>query len=138
MAHALEARVPYLDKEVFKAARCLCDRDKLSHDTTKYILRDAFSDLLNRETVVRPKKATRSRPRLASGRAVRLGEEAPVRKPAEQYIDTAEALRLLDLHREGKGDYYHHIWVLLSFLTWYRLYIADAENTKRRVAAGEL
>ena len=139
MAHALEARVPYLDKEVFKAARCLCDRDKLSHDTTKYILRDAFSDLLNRETVVRPKKGypvpvrVWLRDELYDWAKKRLSEN-----PAEQYIDTAEALRLLDLHREGKGDYYHHIWVLLSFLTWYRLYIADAENTKRRVAAGEL
>lgn len=139
MAHALEARVPYLDKEVFKAARCLCDRDKLSHDTTKYILRDAFSDLLNRETVVRPKKGypvpvrVWLRDELYDWAKKRLSEN-----PAEQYIDTAEALRLLELHREGKGDYYHHIWVLLSFLTWYRLYIADAENTKRRVAAGEL
>lgn len=139
MAHALEARVPYLDKEVFKAARSLCDRDKLSHDTTKYILRDTFSDLLNRETVVRPKKGYPVPVRVwLRGELYEWARHILAENPAEQYIDTAEALRLLELHRTGKGDYYHHIWVLLSFMTWYRLYIADAETTKRRVAEGEL
>ena len=139
MAHALEARVPYLDKEVFKAARSLCDRDKLSHDTTKYILRDTFSDLLNRETVVRPKKGYPVPVRVwLRGELYECARHILAENPAEQYIDTAEALRLLELHRAGKGDYYHHIWVLLSFMTWYRLYIADAETTKRRVAEGEL
>lgn len=139
MAHALEARVPYLDKEVFKAARSLCDRDKLSHDTTKYILRDTFSDLLNRETVVRPKKGYPVPVRVwLRGELYEWARHILAENPAEQYIDTAEALRLLELHRVGKGDYYHHIWVLLSFMTWYRLYIADAETTKRRVAEGEL
>ena len=139
MAHALEARVPYLDKEVFKAARSLCDRDKLSHDTTKYILRDTFSDLLNRETVVRPKKGYPVPVRVwLRGELYEWARHILAENPAEQYIDTAEALRLLELHRTGKGDYYHHIWVLLSFMTWYRLYIADAETTKRHVAEGEL
>ena len=139
MAHALEARVPYLDKEVFKAARSLCDRDKLSHDTTKYILRDTFSDLLNRETVVRPKKGYPVPVRVwLRGELYEWARHILAENPAEQYIDTAEALRLLELHRAGKGDYYHQIWVLLSFMTWYRLYIADAETTKRRVAEGEL
>lgn len=139
MAHSLEARVPYLDKEVFKAARELCDRDKITHDTTKFILRDAFSDLLNKETVARAK----------------LGYPVPVRvwlrdelydwaadiirsNPAPELIDTAEALRLLEAHRRGTVDCYHHIWVLLSFITWYRLYITDAEETRRRVRDGEL
>ena len=82
MAHALEARVPYLDKEVFKAARSLCDRDKLSHDTTKYILRDTFSDLLNRETVVRPKKGYPVPVRVwLRGELYRCGRTHSCRKP---------------------------------------------------------
>jgi asparagine synthase (glutamine-hydrolysing) len=139
MAHSLEARVPYLDKEVFKAARELCDGDKLRNDTTKYILRDAFADLLNKETVMRPK----------------LGYPVPVRvwlkdelydwaaniikeSTATEYINNDEAMKLLEMHREGKGDYYRHIWVILTFITWYRLYVSDAENTKKRILAGKL
>ncbi|PKM62000.1 MAG: asparagine synthase (glutamine-hydrolyzing), partial [Firmicutes bacterium HGW-Firmicutes-21] len=139
MAHSLEARVPYLDKEVFKAARELCDSDKINKKTTKYILRDAFSDILNKETVLRPK----------------LGYPVPVRvwlkdelydwaaeiikeSTATEFIDSNAALGLLEQHRNGKGDYYRHIWVILTFLTWHRLYIAEAEKTKNRILSGEL
>lgn len=123
MAHSLEARVPFLDKEVFAAASELCDGDKLHAGTTKYILRDTFRDLLNPETVVRPK----------------LGYPVPVRawlkdelydwaadiikmNPAEEFINTAEALKLLEENRRGRRDLYHHVWLVLSFITWYKLY----------------
>ena len=130
MAHSLEARVPFLDKEVFKAASLLCNKDKIKKHTTKYILRDAFSDLLNKETVVRPK----------------LGYPVPVRvwlkdelydwaadiiknSTATDYIVSSEALKLLENHRKGKADLYHQIWVILTFITWYKLYV-DGEYKK--------
>lgn len=139
MANSLEARVPFLDKEVFAAAAELCDGEKLKNGTTKYILRDTFEDLLNPETVVRPK----------------LGYPVPVRvwlkdelydwaadiiknSTAAEYINSAEALKILEKHRRGKGDWYHHIWAILCFITWYKLYVTDAENTKKRVMDGEL
>jgi len=123
MANSLEARVPFLDKEVFAAAD-LCDGEKLKNGTTKFILRDTFRDLLNAETIVRPK----------------LGYPVPVRvwlkdelydwaveiikgNTATDYINTAEALKLLEQHRKGKRDLYHHIWVILCFITWYKLYV---------------
>lgn len=126
MASSLEARVPFLDKEVFAAASELTDGDKLQSGTTKFILRDTFRDLLNAETIVRPK----------------LGYPVPVRtwlkdelydwaadiiknNPAEQYINTEQALKLLEQHRKGKKDLYHQIWVILSFLTWYKLNISN-------------
>lgn len=124
MAHCLEARVPFLDKEVFKAASALCDSDKIRKGTTKYILRDAFSDLVNPETVMRPK----------------LGYPVPVRvwlkdqlydwardiitnSTAEEYINSTEALKLLEAHRRGNADLYHEIWTVLTFITWHKLYI---------------
>lgn len=139
MGNALEARVPFLDKEVFEAASELCDGDKLRNGTTKYILRDAFSDIVNKETLVRPK----------------LGYPVPVRvwlkdelydwaadiikgSAAEEFINGAEALKLLERHRKGKGDFYHQLWVILSFISWYKLYVADAQETKSRILDGEL
>lgn len=139
MASSLEARVPFLDKEVFAAAADLCDGEKLNSGTTKFILRDTFRDLLNPETVVRPK----------------LGYPVPVRvwlkdelydwaadiiknSTATDYINSAEALKLLEKHRRGKGDWYHHIWAILCFITWYGLYVTNAEDTKKRVIKGEL
>lgn len=139
MANSLEARVPFLDKEVFAAAAELADGEKLKDGTTKYILRDTFRDLLNAETVVRPK----------------LGYPVPVRvwlkdelydwaadiikgSTATEYINSAEALKLLEKHRKGKGDWYHHIWAILCFITWYKLYVTDAEATKDKVIKGIL
>ncbi len=126
MANSLEARVPFLDKEVFKAASLLCDTDKIHNHTTKYILRDTFADILNKETVMRPK----------------LGYPVPVRvwlkdelydwaadiiknNAATDYIVTSEALKLLEAHRKGKADLYHQIWAILTFITWYKIYICD-------------
>ncbi len=130
MANSLEARVPYLDKEVFKVASMLCDRDKLNKNTTKFILRDAFADMLNSSTVMRPK----------------LGYPVPVRvwlkdelydwarniiteNPAEEFIDATEALKILDMHRNGKADLYHQIWSVLTFETWYKLYVTKKTQT---------
>ena len=124
MAHSLEVRVPFLDKEVFEFARKLHTEDKLSHGTTKYIFRHAFRDLVNPETVMRPK----------------LGYPVPVRKwlknelydwakdiitnsSADAYIDKKEALRMLDAHREGREDNYRKLWVVLVFMRWYDLFV---------------
>jgi len=139
MAHSLELRVPFLDREVFGVARTLRDQDKYRKGTTKYILRDAFRDIVNPETFMRPK----------------LGYPVPVRKwlknemydwardiingsGADEYINKAEALRLLEDHKAGRADNYRPLWVILVFMIWHRLYIEDAENTRRRIISGEI
>jgi len=139
MYHSLEVRVPFLDKEVFRVAQSLCDGDKLSHGTTKYILRDAFRDLIDEATFLRPK----------------LGYPVPVRAwlknelypwareilenmTCTDYIRREAALQMLEEHREGKADHYRKLWTILVFATWYRLYVSDRETTQNRVLNGEL
>ena len=139
MYHSLEVRVPFLDKEVFRVASSLCDEEKLSHGTTKFILRDAFRDLVDEATFLRPK----------------LGYPVPVRAwlkkelypwakeilenmTCTDYIDRKAALQMLEDHKEGKGDYYRKLWTILVFATWYRLYVSDCDETRRRVILGEL
>ena len=56
----------------------------------------------------------------------------------DEFIDKNTVLRMLDDHREGKADNYKPLWNILTFITWYRLYVGDIENTRRRVLAGEL
>ena len=57
---------------------------------------------------------------------------------ADQYIDKAAALKLLEDHRTEKADNYRKLWSILVFITWYNMYIADADNTRRRILDGEL
>jgi len=133
MAHSLEVRVPFLDKEVFKFASTLTDKDKLSHKTTKYILRYTFKDLVDEATFMRPK----------------WGYPVPVRKwlknelypwakdiiensTADDYIVKEEALKLLEAHRDGTADNYRKLWVILVFITWYRLYVTDINNSIKK------
>ncbi len=139
MYHSLEVRVPFLDREVFRVAASLCDDEKLKKGTTKFILRDAFRDLVDEATFLRPK----------------LGYPVPVRAwlkdelypwakeilenmTCTEYIDRAAALRLLEDHKEGRADNYRKLWTLLVFVTWYRLNVSDREGTKLRVLNGEI
>jgi asparagine synthase (glutamine-hydrolysing) len=137
MAHSLEARVPYVDREVFEAARSLNDKDKFKGGTTKHILRDAFKDILDSETVVRPK----------------LGYPVPVRKwlkkelfewaktiietsTVDKYVNKEAALRLLVDHQTGKSDNYREIWVILVFMTWHKIHVEQKEQTKQKILKG--
>lgn len=135
MAHSLEIRVPFLDREVFDVARTLTEKDKLSHHTTKYILREAFRDMVDEATVLRPK----------------LGYPVPVRKwlrgeelypfareifensTADAFVSRDYCLRLLDEHRDGKADHYRRLWTLMVFVTWYRLYVTEQGKISRDV-----
>ena len=139
MGNSLEVRVPFLDKEVFKFASTLKDTDKLQNGTTKYILRYAFQDYVDPATFMRPK----------------LGYPVPVRvwlknelyewardiirnSKADDYIDSQAALKMLEDHRTGKADNYRKLWSILVFITWHRLYIAEADKTRERILRGEL
>src|SRR6185295_3263305 len=55
MAHGLEARSPFLDRELVEYAAALPDHFKLSGRRTKAILRDAFTDLVPPEVERRGK-----------------------------------------------------------------------------------
>lgn len=139
MANSLEVRVPYLDKEVFAAAQALTSKDKLAHGTTKYILRHAFRDLLNEETVMRPKLGYPVPVRLWLKNELYDWARDIILSPyADEFIEKSAVLEMLEQHRKGEKDNYKPLWNILTFITWYRLYVADIENTRLRVLAGEL
>jgi len=139
MYHSLEVRVPFLDKEVFRTARELCDGDKLAHGTTKYILRDAFRDLVDEATFVRPKLGYPVPVRVWLRDELYLwAKEIIENMTCEDYIKKEAALKMLEEHKEGKKDHYRHLWTILVFITWYRLYVSGADETKKRVLLGEI
>lgn len=139
MAHSLEVRVPFLDREVWKFASTLAVDDKLREGTTKYILRYAFKDYVNPETFMRPKLGYPVPVRVwLRGELYEWARDIIQNSKADEYIDKQAALKMLEDHRTGKADNYRKLWSILVFITWYRLYIADAEETKKRLLKGEL
>ncbi len=139
MHHSLEVRVPFLDKEVFRVAALLCDEDKLSHGTTKFILRDAFRDLVDEATFLRPKLGYPVPVRVwLKNELYPWAKEILENMTCTDYINREAALKMLEDHREGRADNYRKLWTILVFATWYRLYVTERDKTCRRVLEGEL
>ncbi len=124
MAHSLELRVPYLDREVANLSETIPDSLKYKAGKTKYILRKAFEPILPRTTADRKK----------------LGFPTPVKhwlkkNPTEikrtidnnqyvkKFLDQAAIDQLFSGHASGKADNSRKIYVLLMLSLWYNQYI---------------
>ncbi len=127
MAHSLEARSPFLDKDVVDFAHHLPDHLRVSGDTTKFLLKHAFSDLLPKEITHRRKKGF-SVPvdRWLAGELAPMMREVLVEDP--KYVQTfarpEEIRRLVDQHISGKRRHGGRLWLLLCFELWYRQALA--------------
>lgn len=132
MAHSLELRVPFLDKEVFKVASELGLKDKLRGGETKVLLREAFKDIIPRDAAKRTK----------------LGYPVPIRvwlkdelydwakniiegSGTDEIINIKNTLALLEEHRIGIKDNSRKIWTVLTFNIWYEQYINRKEKEIR-------
>jgi asparagine synthase (glutamine-hydrolysing) len=126
MAHSLELRVPYLDREVAAISGTIDDSLKYAQGTTKYILRKAFESILPKTTAGRKK----------------LGFPTPMRdwlkkRPQDimriirnntyinTHFETEYIESLLNNHLNGKADNARKIYVLLMLALWYNQYIAS-------------
>lgn len=124
MAHSLELRVPFLDKEVFEVARSLPVSLKTGNRTTKYAFREAMRGIVPDSILFRKK----------------LGFPVPTRvwlknelydwarkiihdSGTDRYINKSYALKLLDDHCSGKRDNSRKIWTILMFMLWHQIYI---------------
>ena len=124
MAHSLEVRVPFLDKDVFEVARRIPHSLKTKKYTTKYVLRKVADEYLP-EQVAKKKK---------------LGFPIPIRnwfkeedwyqqiktaftgETAAKYFCTKRLVRLLEEHRSGREDNSRKIWTVYAFLVWHQVF----------------
>jgi len=124
MAHSLELRVPFLDKEVFKIASKIPTSLKTANGTTKYILRKAAESFVPEHVLNRKK----------------LGFPVPIRhwlkdemnewakniikeSDTDHLLNKTVVLQLLEDHCQGKADNSRKIWTVLMFMVWYSVYI---------------
>ena len=120
MAHSLELRVPYLDKEVFALAAALPAAAKADARTTKIALRQAAARTLPPAAAARKKLGfpvpvrdwLRQEPYTSRVRAVFS------RPAAGQFFNVRLLHSMLDHHLHG-GDCWRQIWCVYSFLIWY-------------------
>ena len=124
MANALELRSPFLDHYVFAFADTIPTCYKIRNGLTKYVLRQAFADVVPPEAVKRPKRGfpvpTRLwlRGPLARKAADLLNDVTPAAYFNRSYVRT-----LLKDHLDGRADYSRKIWTLIIFNLWLQQFL---------------
>ena len=120
MAHSLELRVPFLDREVFALAAALPAAAKADARMTKIALRQAAARTLPPASAARKKLGfpvpvrdwLRQEPYTSRVRA------AFARPAAAQFFRPQVLHSMLNRHLHG-GDCWRQIWCVYSFLIWY-------------------
>ena len=139
MAHSLESRVPFLDREVFAVAASIPTSQKVDERQTKRALRQAAeraipSDWAQKEKLGFPVPLASW---LREDRYYELVQDAFTSETAERFFDAGELVRMLERHREG-ADLSRRIWIVYSFLVWYDVFFEPRrEESSPRVRSNE-
>lgn len=127
MAHSLELRVPFLDRDVFELARCLPTKAKVRDHQTKYLFRKAAKRCLPRDSADRKKLGfpvpirvwLKEEPWYSEVKAVFTSDSA------KGFFHTEKLVELLDEHKAGHKDNSRKIWTVFAFLTWYKVFFEE-------------
>lgn len=124
MAHSLELRVPFLDKEVYQVARQLPAHLRVNSHQTKYAMRKAAERHIPKEWAQKPKLGfpVPTRVWLKEDRYYRQVKDAFTSTHAEKFFNTDYLAHLLDQHKTGQLDTSRKVWTIYCFLVWYELY----------------
>ena len=128
MAHSLEVRVPFLDKEVFEVARHIPTKYKVNKENTKYAMRMAAHRYLP-DMVAEKKKLGFPVPIriwLREDKYYNIVKTAFTSEGAKKYFNTDAIVKFLDDHRNGKEDNSRKIWTVYMFLVWYEDFFGNA------------
>lgn len=128
MAHSLELRVPYLDREVWAVARAIPSSQKMRGKTmTKYPLRMAAIPLLPDDWVKRDKKGFPV-PFIAWLREEKYynwAKDLINQRYVAEFFDQSYLLELLERHYSGREKTHRKLYTVLSFLIWYQVYFPE-------------
>lgn len=125
MAASLEARMPFLDRELVSYVSSLPDRYRLSFFGTKRLLRRAMRNILPRPIIKRPKIGFRV--------PVNDWFKGPMRdflcdhligsdSRSSVYFHKPVVKRLVEEHANGRQNHEKLLWSLLNLELWHRQY----------------
>lgn len=119
MAHSIELRVPFLDREVFDFAAKIPHEYRIVGKSTKHVLRQAVSRILPKEIYDRPK----------------LGFPVPYRQwlrsdlrdfvwdaisSVDGMINRSYLQNIMEEHCTGKRDWGRELWTAMTFIIWHK------------------
>ncbi|MBE6560733.1 MAG: asparagine synthase (glutamine-hydrolyzing) [Ruminococcaceae bacterium] len=127
MAHSLELRVPYLDRDIMAQAQTLPAAYKIDGRNTKQVLRAAANKTLPDEWANREKKGfptpvrnwMREEPYYTQIRTALSSDTAA------EYFNTDTLCAMLDEHKTGTVNHGRKIWTAYTFLTWHKAFFGE-------------
>lgn len=136
MAHSLESRVPFLDREVFNLAASIPTRQKVSEVQTKIALRQAAERAIPKDWAQKEKLGfpTPIVAWLREDRYAGMVRRAFTSAEALRFFDVKMLLSLLDEHQAGRRDNSRKIWIVYMFLMWYRIFFVEAREPEKLAA----
>lgn len=128
MAHSLEVRVPFLDKEVAKVAFRVPVEHRVDNHETKRYFRKAANEFMPDITAERKKLGFPIPVRnwLREDVYYRLVKDTLTSKESQQFFHTDYLVDLLDRHFAGKCDNSRKIWTVYAFILWYQKHFSAA------------
>jgi len=133
MAHSVEARTPFLDRELVDLVLSVPAEVRTRRDDLKYLLRDTVADLLPPELARAPKRGFVIPLKLWLRQRLRpLVEQllAPDRL-ARQGIFRPEFYRaFVGPHLDGRADHTNKVWAALMFQLWHQIFIEAPQPSK--------
>lgn len=127
MAHGVEVRVPFLDKEVVEYAQSIPARGKLSLFTTKKLLRQAFAKRIPAWVLNQPKRGffTPGAKWLRHPGFLKMARTilSPEYVPATKTLFNWPEVRMMLEHHVDKSEYnLSLVWALMTFQVWAKRY----------------
>jgi asparagine synthase (glutamine-hydrolysing) len=127
MAHSLELRVPFLDREVFAAAATIPVHLKVPPrgNETKYAMRQALRGVVPPEIVNRKKLGFPTPTRVwLRGEMYEWAHDILARSGAGDLLDLEYVRGLLTDHKAGRADNSRKVWTVLVFCVWHAIFVA--------------
>jgi asparagine synthase (glutamine-hydrolysing) len=121
MLHSLEARAPFLDRDLSAFALALPERFKIRGVTTKWLLKKVAREWLPRAEVERRKRGLSVPIASWLDRGLRPEVERlfdAERLARQDLFDPQRVERLLGEHRAGKVNHARPLWTLVMFQYW--------------------
>lgn len=127
MAHSLELRVPFLDKEVMALAEQIPTKHRVTKENTKYAMRIAALKACPPQTANKKKLGfpVPIRVWLKEDKYYNIVKKKFKSPNAERFFNTEKLVELLDEHKAGHYDYSRKIWTVFTFLVWYEVYFGS-------------
>lgn len=135
MAHSLEVRVPYLDREIVEYVERLSARFKVRHGSRKWLHRRVCESMLPQATLRRKKRGFAAnvvddwfrRSMRSRMRNIFLDETSHI----YQYLRPSEVRKLFEQHRSGRNNHYKILFSIVVFEEWLRVHLSGQAHTEK-------